>query len=79
MLEKVRIKWLPDLCIDAMKVSAQSLDSSSLEAKMVTIHLWPYTDVSKTVTAGLVYLGLYPVSRSFRLSSSSNTLYIITA
>lgn len=57
--------------VDDVVVSAQSLDSSSLEARIVTIHLWSYTAV-------LVYLELYPVSRSSHLSSLNDIHYILT-
>lgn len=62
-----------------MKVSAQLLNSSSLETRIVAIHLWSYTGVSKILEAGLAYLGFYSVSTISYISSSSNTFYIITA
>lgn len=78
VLEKVRIKKPPDVATDAIAVSAQSLTSGSLEAGIVAIHLRLYTGVSKTLTAVLVCLGSYPVSMSFQLSLSNDTLYNLT-
>ena len=72
VLEKVKRKWLPDWAIDAIKASAQSLDSSSSEAEIVAIHLWPHAAI-------LVYFRLYSVSRNFHLSLSRDNFYILTA
>lgn len=72
VLEKVKIKWLPDLAIDAAKASSQSLDSSFSEAKIVANRIWPYAAV-------LVYFRFHSVSRNFYLSLSSDNFYILTA
>lgn len=66
------------MATDAIAVSAQSLASGTLEAGTVAIHLWLYIGVSKTLTAVLLCLGSYPVSVSFQLSLSNDTLYNLT-
>lgn len=75
---KDKDKDVIDLSIDATKVSTQSLGSSSLEVVILAIHLWHYTVMPKTLTTALVYLGLYPLFRSFQPSLSSDIVYILT-